>query len=190
MTESKFYRISGESTQHRGVVPDIELPSIYDLDEVGESALDNALPWDRIAPVRHRTYQEISSLLPTLRERHESRVAGDPDFAYLRDEIALAKKLDAANTISLSESVRLAERQRQRETELELENRRRIAKGMKPLASVDELKDDEDRIESVAAGTDNPEDAPKDDAPDVLLTESGNILLDAIHLNQRIAKSN
>jgi len=191
MTESKFYRISGESTQHRGVVPDIELPSIYDVAEVGESALDNALPWDRIAPVRHRTYQDLASMLPTLRERHDARIAKDPDFAYLRDEIALAEKYDAMKTLSLSESVRVAERKQQREAELALENRRRAAKGMPALASVDELKDKdaESGIENAASGAEAPTDA-KDEAPDALLTESGEILLDAIHLNQRIATSN
>lgn len=189
MTESKFYRISGESTQHRGVVPDIELPSIYNLEEVGESALHNALPWDRIAPVRHRTYQDIDSILPMLRERHEARVARDPDYAHLRDEIALAEKLDAVTSVSLSEPVRLAERQKQREAQLELENRRRAAKGMKLLASVDELEQEDKETEDAAAAASG-QDGDKKDEPDVLLTESGNILLDAIQLNQRIATSN
>jgi len=189
MTESKFYRISGESTQHRGVVPDIELPSIYNLEEVGESALHNALPWDRIAPVRHRTYQDIDSILPMLRERHEARVARDPDYAHLRDEIALAEKLDTVTSVSLSEPVRLAERQKQREAQLELENRRRAAKGMKLLASVDELEQEDKETEDAAAAASG-QDGDKKDEPDVLLTESGNILLDAIQLNQRIATSN
>ena len=189
MTESKFYRISGESTQHRGVVPDIALPSIYNLSEVGESALDNALPWDRIAPVRHRNYLDLGSILPTLRERHEARTSKDPDFAYLRDEIAFAEKLDAVTSVSLSEPVRLAERQQQREEELKLENRRRVAKGEQPLASVEELEKDKQAAEDEAAVT--AQDTTRaDDEPDVLLTEAGNILLDAIQLNQRIAVSN
>jgi len=189
MTESKFYRISGESTQHRGVVPDIELPSIYNLAEVGESALHNALAWDRIAPVRHRTYQDLDSILPMLRERHEARVQKDPDYAHLRDEIALAEKLDAVTSVSLSEPVRLAERQKQREAQLELENRRRAAKGMKLLASVDELEQEDKETEDAAAAA-SPDGDNKKDESDVLLTESGNILLDAIQLNQRIATSN
>ncbi|MGL4564612.1 MAG: carboxy terminal-processing peptidase, partial [Halioglobus sp.] len=56
ITESKFYRISGDSTQHRGVVPDVEFPAIYDDEEIGESALDHALNWDQINPVRHQRY--------------------------------------------------------------------------------------------------------------------------------------
>jgi carboxyl-terminal processing protease len=199
LTESKFYRISGESTQHRGVVPDIELPSIYDLGEVGESALDNALPWDRIAPVRHRSYQDLDSTLVALRERHTARVMQDPDFVYLQDEIALARQRDAVNTVSLSETVRKRERQTQREEELALENQRRGAKGLPLLASVEELDkldadghgDDADAsdaavADAAAADGDTDEDDPSED---LLLTESGNILLDAIRLNRRVAAS-
>jgi carboxyl-terminal processing protease len=66
ITESKFYRISGDSTQHRGVVPDIVFPSLYDPEEIGESALEHALDWDQINPVRHRRYSNIDSLVPQL----------------------------------------------------------------------------------------------------------------------------
>ncbi|MFZ1295321.1 MAG: carboxy terminal-processing peptidase [Pseudomonadales bacterium] len=190
LTESKFYRISGDSTQHRGVVPDIELPTIYNLSEVGESALENALPWDRIAPVRHRNYQELPSIISTLRERHQAGVEHDPDFQYLEGELALAKEHDAANTVSLSEKIRLAERQRQREAELALENRRRSAKGLELLASVDELEKQHAADESEDAALVDDTSAQKDPADDILLTESGNILLDAIQLNRRVAASN
>jgi carboxyl-terminal processing protease len=190
LTESKFYRISGDSTQHRGVVPDIAFPTLYNLSEIGESALENALPWDRIAAVRHRTYQEIPSIIATLRERHEARVSQDPDFRFLEGEIALAKERDAANTVSLSEKIRLAERQSRREAQLALENQRRTAKGLTPLASVEELEkqdaaDEQDSDAAAATGDDN-----EDPADDILLTESGNILLDAIQLGQRVAASN
>ena len=114
----------------------------------------------------------------------------DQLIAYLRDEIAFAEKLDTAKSVSLSESVRVAERQRQREEELQLENRRRVAKGEKPLASVDELEKDKQADEDEAAADTAQEDTRAKDEPDVLLTESGNILLDAIQLNQRIATSN
>lgn len=190
LTESKFYRISGDSTQHRGVVPDIELPTLYNLSEVGESALENALPWDRIAPVRHRIYQELPSIVTTLRERHLARVEHDPDFQYLEGELELAKTRDAANTVSLSEKIRLAERQRQREAQLALENQRRAAKGLELLATVDDLEkqDGTEELQDPVQAED--ESAKKAPAEDILLTESGNILLDAIQLNQRVAASN
>ena len=190
LTESKFYRISGDSTQHRGVVPDIDLPTLYNLSEVGESALENALPWDRIAPVRHRNYQELPSMITTLRERHLARVEHDPDFRYLEGELALAKKRDAANTVSLSEKIRLAERQRQREAQLALENQRRAAKGLELLATVDDLDKQDDTDESQDHAQVDDDSAAQDPSEDVLLTESGNILLDAIQLSQRVAASN
>ena len=74
ITESKFYRISGESTQHRGVVPDVEFPSIYDTEEIGESALDHALNWDQISPIRHSNYGELSTVLPAIQSQfHEAQ---------------------------------------------------------------------------------------------------------------------
>lgn len=195
LTESKFYRISGESTQHRGVVPDIELPSVYDLGEIGESALDNALPWDRIAPVRHRTYQDLDSTLATLRELHEARIKHDPDFVYLQDELALARERDAANTVSLSEAVRKQEREAQRAEELALENRRRAAKGLELLASVEDLdklnadRNGDEEEEGAVNDAEAADDGDEDPSEDLLLTESGNILLDAIRLSRRVAAS-
>ena len=188
LTESKFYRISGESTQHRGVVPDIEFPSLYDTDEVGESALHHALPWDRIAPVRHRVYQDYEGNLEALRTLHESRVSKDPEFIHLEGEIAVARKRSAANTVSLSEKIRIEERRKQREEELALENALRTAKGEPALTSVDELDggdasaDDEAEAEADAG---EPEDI--DPAKDALLAESGRILVDAIGLSRRVA---
>ena len=196
LTESKFYRISGDSTQHRGVVPDIELPSVYDTGEVGESALDNALPWDRIDPVRHRSYQAFASLLPSLREWHEGRAKTDPDLRQLREEIDLQRKYAAAKTISLNESVRLAERTQRQQAELAIENQHRVAKGLAPLASADQMTATagDSGSESVDTGTVADSDAGTEQAdhatPDPLLTESGRILLDAIRLGERVATTN
>lgn len=190
LTESKFYRISGESTQHRGVVPDIEFPSLYDTDEIGESALHHALPWDRIAPVRHRLYQDYDTLLEALRSQHETRVKEDPEFVHLESEIAVARKRSEVNTLSLSESIRKRERQTQSEEELGIENILRAARGEPLLKSIDELdgKDAED-TETAGADADADADEPekKDPAKDALLAESGRILLDAIRLNHRVA---
>ena len=66
ITESKFYRVSGGSTQHRGVVPDIDYPSLFDPEKIGESALDNALAWDQIAPTRFNRYNNYDTIIPTL----------------------------------------------------------------------------------------------------------------------------
>ena len=84
ITESKFYRISGGSTQHRGVVPDVEFPSLYDPEEIGESALERALDWDQINPVRHQRYNDLSTVVPRITSLFEQRSASNPDFIYLQ----------------------------------------------------------------------------------------------------------
>ena len=93
ITESKFYRISGDSTQHRGVIPDITYPSLLQHDEIGESSLEKALDWDRIAPVRHKDYGVVDAILPTLVAKHTERANSDPDFQYIWDQKALAEKV-------------------------------------------------------------------------------------------------
>jgi carboxyl-terminal processing protease len=123
LTESKFYRISGDSTQHRGVVPDIDLPTLYNLPKSARAHWKMPCRgFDRAGP----PYKELPSMITTLRERHLARVEHDPDFRYLEGELALAKKRDAANTVSLSEKIRLAERQRRGATRTE--NQRRAAR--------------------------------------------------------------
>jgi carboxyl-terminal processing protease len=169
------------------VVPDIEFPSLYDTDEVGESALHHALPWDRIAPVRHRVYQDYEANLGTLRSLHESRVSKDPEFIHLEGEIAVARKRSSANTVSLSEKVRIDERRKQREEELALENALRAAKGEPLLASIDELDGNDADAENPDDATEEAEPEHTDPSKDALLSESGRILLDAIGLGRRVA---
>jgi len=196
LTESKFYRISGESTQHRGVVPDIELPDLYDKDEVGESALDNALPWDTIAPVRHRRYGEYNGMIDTLRQRHDARISHDPDFAFLRAELELSAELDRRKTISLNEDRRREERSKREEQLLSLQNQRRVAKGLEPVDSLEALnEEDGDSANDEETDAESTDDTPVHQAfdekmkaeDDIMLVEAGNILLDAIQLRERLA---
>ena len=116
VTESKFHRISEGDSQHRGVVPDIDFPSLFDAGEIGESALDNALDWDQISPVRHREYGMFSSLLPTLEQRHRNRAQSDPDFVYLTDQVAMATETQGLKALPLNEVERVALRDSQKET--------------------------------------------------------------------------
>lgn len=143
ITESKFYRISGDSTQHRGVVPDIEFPSLYDTEQIGESALDNALDWDKIQPVRHRRYSNVDSLVPQLAKMYQTRSESDPEFGYLRDQLAIAEQNRTIESVSLNEAVRRAERKEREHRALEIENKRRQALGKDVVASLDELDDAE-----------------------------------------------
>ena len=191
ITESKFYRISGESTQHRGVVPDVEFPSIYDATEIGESALDHALRWDRISPVRHVNYDDFSSILPHIQNQFLERSAQNPDFIFLEDQIGLAQATRDITELPLNEKFRIALRDKQKEKALEIENKRRKAKGEELLAS---LQDDEDNAEDSHSDVSDPDalaaneiqkDEDEDVTDDVLLMEAGYILVDALLLKQR-----
>ena len=197
VTESKFYRISGDSTQHRGVVPDIDFPSLFDADEIGESALDNALDWDQISPVRHREYSLFSSLLPTLNERHKSRVEKDPDYIYLVDQVVMATETRGLKSLPLNEEERVALRDSQEQKALEIENKRRAAQGLEPLetlrdeetAATDEESDDVVVMSDESDDVNSPEvllshsaeaDDEDDEPSDVLLIEAGRILADTL----------
>jgi len=111
ITIRKFYRASGSSTQLKGVVPDIVLPSIQNHMEVGEGSLENPLPWDTIAPASYTKLDRVERLLPELRKRSETRIAIDRDFGYVREEIERYKKLVAEKSVSLNEAQRLKEKQ-------------------------------------------------------------------------------
>ena len=80
VTIGKYYRVTGESTQHRGVQPDIAMPTAISLEEVGESTRESALPWDRIRPVDFSRETSLSQVVAQLEQSHEQRIAGDPDF--------------------------------------------------------------------------------------------------------------
>ena len=194
ITESKFYRISGDSTQHRGVVPDINFPSLYDPEEIGESALEHALDWDQINPVRHRRYSNVDALVPKLADLFESRSRSNPEFLYLQDQLEVAAENRGIESVSLNESVRRAERRERELRALEIENRRRAALGEEPLASLEAL-DDEDDVDDVdgepadtdpvAGAGDDLLDADSLASEDVLLSEAGNILVDALLLQEQ-----
>ena len=124
-TTNKFYRVSGSSTQLKGVESDISLPSTYDyMDMLGEASLDNALPWDTNAPAQYDKLNCVQPFLPDLKARSALRVAADRDFAYVHEDIEQVKKLMGDKTISLNEHQRLTEadqneaRQKAREQEL------------------------------------------------------------------------
>ena len=194
ITESKFYRISGESTQHRGVIPDIEFPALYDHEKVGESALDNALAWDRINPIRHQRYFRIDSILPTLKEKHIERMKIDPDFIFLQDQLALIEESRKLKMLPLNQEERTTFFESEKEKSLNIENKRRLAKGLDVVADLDEDVAAADVVagNGIVTASTADIDAPsegdmatksskddKEEAIDALLTETGHILVDA-----------
>lgn len=180
LTLAKFYRVSGQSTQHQGVLPDIDYPSIIDTKEIGESALPEAMPWDTIRPAIKPAVDPFKPFLAQLKARHDSRTAKDPEFVYIRDRLALTQKLMNEKTVSLNEAERRAQHADIESKQLALENTRRKAKGEEPLKEL--KKEDEDALPA------EPDDTkPEDDA---YLAESGRILLDYLGLNSAVAKNN
>ena len=184
LTQQKFYRITGDSTQNRGVIPDINLPSIYNISEVGENALEAALPWDKIRSVNYARFNDFSQQLPRLQALHANRVKKDPDFKHLTEMNKLIEERRQLKEISLNEAKRRADKKALETTQIKLENDRRKAKGEELITSLEELDN------PIGESTDEPEDnKDKDEGPQPLLTETGNILVDFLNLNYpRVAK--
>src|SRR6185437_3840633 len=124
LTNSKFYRASGASTENKGVLADITLPSLWnDSTEVGESTLDNHLPYDTIASSHYQKVNMVQPELADLAKRSNERTATNQEFAYLRADIERIRKQREEKTVSLNEKQQLADRaqiiaeHKQRETE-------------------------------------------------------------------------
>ena len=142
VTIGKYYRITGESTQDRGVTPDITLPSLIDANEVGESTRDRALPWDHIEPAAFRVEGDLKATAASLEKLHAERTANSADFRYLHDDIAALEAMRRQKTLSLNIKTREAERKRLESERLDRENAWRAAHDVKPVKSAEEIKDD------------------------------------------------
>jgi carboxyl-terminal processing protease len=183
ITQAKFYRVSGQSTQHQGVIPDISIPEIYDVEAIGESALDDALPWDVIEPVVYPHSNQIPTVLQNLRARHAERAALDPEFQYLEALAAKSREAREQKLVSLNEAVRRKEKSDEDAWRLALENNLRTATGRPLLASIEEL---DATIEEEDAALDDGEDADTSH-DDAILSESGRVLVDFITMTHQVA---
>ncbi len=146
VTIGKFYRITGQSTQRLGVEPDVPLPSPIDMSDVGETSLEDALPWDRIAPASFTAWhseQTSAVAYPTLAIAEDERAEHDPDFRWLVQEVAASEDLHGETTVSLNLKVRESERTHEESDELARENLRRTAKDLPPLKSADQISSSE-----------------------------------------------
>ncbi len=195
LTISKFYRVSGDSTQHRGVLPDIELPSLFDKEEVGESEQENALPWDSIHSVPFKPSGDVKPFISTLTARHLARTAVDPDYVHMVRQLALSESWDADKAISLN-----IEKRRLRSADWDnqlflLENDRRKQKKLDAYADVkawksankdSEIDTDSEVDQAIAAAEAAELKKAEDDKniaeTDPMLQETGYILADQIRL--------
>lgn len=154
LTQAKFYRISGDSTQHRGIIPDVSLPQRYDPEAIGESTLDGPLPWDKIKATDYRRRNSIDGVVSHLQDQHKEREATKPELRYMREAIEYRRKLGNQTVITLNEEKRIQEREEEDVFWLALENKKRKALGKEPLDSLDELDDGEQTLANL--GTSGP----------------------------------
>jgi carboxyl-terminal processing protease len=159
ITIAKFYRINGSSTQNLGVEPDIELPSLYDKHEYGESSKPSALPWDKIQSSEYQKYGNLNKYIPELEKKHKLRIEKDPQYEFVKQDIEEYKETKAKKTFSLNEEVRKAEKEKAEKRKKEREEAKK--------SNLKLIKKDEVEIESELLD-------------DFDLKETGNILADFI----------
>ena len=177
ITESKYYRVSGTSTQNKGVLPDIELPSTWDIDSVGESSYPTALSWDVIRPYRHKKFKIDTNLINEVISQFEYRLSDEPNLNYLkkirnRYDLNKNKKL-----LSLNIEARKTQKELRRNWLLEIENERRLAIGLNAFMSYDELEKSKEDESDINNNSINLED-------DYQLIETTNIMNDYLNLSK------
>ncbi len=143
LTIGKYYRVTGGSTQHRGVLPDIELPSSVDLEDVGESSRPSALPWDQIQATDYAADAPLDTAVSLLQDTHTQRALVDPDFDFLVSDIAARTAQFAHDTVSLNLEQRRAEREARQIAELARINQRRAKLGMDAVETLEDVGDEE-----------------------------------------------
>ena len=178
ITESKYYRVNGTSTQNKGVIPDIELPSTWDIDTVGESSYPTALKWDTIRPYRHKKFKLEPHLVEKVLNQHESRLTFEPNLNYLqkvrnRYDLNKNKKL-----LSLNINERTIQKELRKSWLLEIENERRSEIGLDVFNSFEEMENFKDNKDSLDQNSINLED-------DYLLIESTKIINDFLNFSKK-----
>ena len=175
LTHAKFYRISGDSTQNKGVMPDISLPALLDIEEYGESALAHALPWDTVKPVKGFNNLDLSSFFDKVRILNQSRTQQLADFRYMLSKIQRSAELKKNTLISLNKAAYSNNLAEEKQWLIDAENKRRKANKLPSIASLDEL---EEQLEKDKLGR------PIDPSSTAILNESVRILIDIKKLLQ------
>ncbi len=185
MTVAQFFRINGGTTQLRGVIPDIRLPSLNDTDNFGESSFENALPWSSIKPAEFTLLNDFKPMIPKLTANLESRMNHNQDFQYLRQDIEAFNIQRKKTSITLNEAERRKERSLEEAKIAEREKLNAANKsGIKPLTTQD------DGLQANERNLKNDLDAEKDNKneKDILLNEAAHVLSDAVNLSELLVK--
>lgn len=165
-TIQKFYRINGGSTQLKGVEADIKFPEIINAAKTGESFEDNALPWDKIPAASYQLAGSARNAVEELMKKHEERIAKDPEFIALNEDIALRKERDDRKFTSLNLAERQKENDKDEARRLTNLNERFKREGKKLLKNIDAL--------------------PKDyEAPDFFLKETEKMMVDWLEIDKK-----
>ena len=178
ITESKYYRVNGMSTQNKGVTPDIELPVTWDIDTVGESSYPTAMSWDVIRPYRHKKFKMDSKIIEEVVAKYELRLDEEPNLNYLkkvrnRYDLNKNKKL-----LSLNFEERKIQKELRKSWLLEIENNRRVAIGLETFESFKEMEDYNDSEDDFSNSIDL--------ESDYQLIESTNIIKDFLEFETSI----
>ena len=164
LTIGKYYRVTGDSTQNRGVLPDIELPSLIDASEFGESTRPRALPWDQIRRTQFRPGSSLDDRIAVLAQNLATRLEADPDHEFLLSDLEAIRANRERDTVSLNLETRKQERETFRQARLDRENARREAVGLEPLDSLEALEEAE--------------------LPDIVLNEAADVVADMVALQR------
>ena len=180
ITESKFYRVSGSSTQAKGIEPDIVLPSTWDIEETGESSLDESLPWDTIRPIRHRIYNLNDFAIQRASDNHLERLSSDPNMQYI---LKIRQKYDQRKNrkqLSLNIDERKKDKLDRRLWILNTENSRRNLLNIETFSTYDDLETFREDIDSEEISLEN----------GFLLNESKNIIIDYLKFSSPLIAAN
>jgi len=169
LTIAKFYRISGYSTQHKGVTPDIKFPSLIPMNKYGEDTEPSALPFDIIAKSDYAKVGDFTGVIPQLKKLHDQRMSNSASFKYLQEDIADFEKHETEKSVSLNEQEVKKQRDADEQKAFERENNKRIALGLKPV--------------------EKGKSKPRHEDLDFLKIEAGQILTDYIGLGSKYSNN-
>jgi len=182
ITESKFYRITGAGMQNKGIHPDVTLPSTWDIEEIGESSFETALPWDEIKPVRFQSFSIGASLISQLNDEHLIRVDQSPNLQYILDIRKRYEIQKNKEAISLNLKNRRIEKKERQAWALDIENKRRASLNLESFSSYKAMENFNDAKE-----TENDEKNSEINVDtDYLLNEGLQILSDFTIFNEKI----
>jgi len=168
LTIAKFYRVTGNSTQHRGVMPDIKYPSAIPLDKYGEDTEPSAMPFDMIPKSDYTKVGDFSNVIPELAKLHDQRMSTDASYKVFMQDLDDYKKSETEKTVTLNQVKLKAQRDADEQKSFDRDNARRVALGLQPLKKGDPK--------------------PKHEDLDFFKFEAGQILIDYINIGKKVTQ--